>query len=197
MKNKILILVTIGLVIIGIGYYFWFAKIVPPGVSPDTNNVPPETNNENVVQPPSEPLVLDEQTIAGVREGLTQPFMKEIRRSLDAVRANDKEWIDSHPWFSDEKLDKYNALKDLTEKELASRFTPFAVSQGLMGGLEVGVIFINEPKYVYTAWVYEIDEEKEGWELRGFWRNNKAGPEWVKWFMDGFAPLKDDLRNSI
>lgn len=135
MKNKLLLL-GVGLVVISVGYYLWIAKTAATG--------------DGAVKPPSEPLVFNEQDIAGVREGLTKPFMQEVRRSLDAYRAKDEKWIAAHSWAFDEK-NKTDVLAKLTEKELSSRFTPIGVQAGLMGGIEITLIFIDEPKRAYVA----------------------------------------------
>jgi hypothetical protein len=155
-----------------------------------------EPLNEGAL-PPDKPLAMDEQDLTRIREGYEEPFMQEIRRSLDAYKVKDEEWIASHDWFFDEREGNVNILDELEEQELNSRFVPLSVESALTGGLNVTLLFVNVPDHAYTAWVYPVNEDKDEWELRGFWLNEKVGPELIQWFMNSFEQHKADPRNSL
>lgn len=144
------------------------------------------------------PYFLSEDGLPEMRLAIREPLFKEIRDSLSSFKSNDQDWIKSHGWFFDGVPGNPNVLDELSGVELASRFVPLFLTDGIMGGLHVTLIFIDSPKRAYTAWLYPIGDGKvENWKLRGFFVNEGVAPDDIERFMGYFEALRDDPANSV
>lgn len=168
MKNKEIITYSILLSVILLGGYLTYNLIGKP--TSNTINSDKVTTLDTASPVDVEELQLTEEQLKQYYATYNDPFVMHVRYALNNYLVGSIDGV-SESVIKSEKSDDgtVSGLDSFNKSYYESKFTVFAINDGLMGGKVINIIFQDNPDKLFNAWVYQITDES--YELRGFWQN--------------------------
>lgn len=156
-----------------------------------------DNKDEYIVKKPTiSPIELTDEQLAEYAKVYKEPAVLFLRKALDAYRQGtyDDDMIAATAIKKDDLNGKPSGL-DSFEEYHQSKFVVYQITNGIMGGLNIHILFVDKPDQMFTAWVYERAEGD--FDLRGFWASPPEDQESFNSWTEYFRPLLENGELSV
>lgn len=132
------------------------------------------------------------EELENYKQTYQDPYVIYLRQALDAYLAGTPELANISPAAVEKNViaGLTSGLDSFDKEYYKSKFIVLTISDGILGGQNIQIIFQDRPDQVFYAWTYKATiEGRETYELRGFSARDNITPEQMQEMVEVYSDL--------